>query len=172
MTRVFLIGMPGVGKSHWGRLWSRVYHFELFDLDKMIVRKSGNDIPTLIATLGEPGFRELETEALVETIAATEGVDAIISCGGGTPVIDRNLRLMLHSGCVVYLEAGTGEILQQLRRSKVPRPLLRDLTEASVAALLEGRREYYERAHLKIPVATAWTGTFAEILQACINRHL
>lgn len=171
MSVVFLTGMPGVGKSHWGRIWSRKYNFAHYDLDELIEKKIGKDIPSIIEASGEAEFRTIESEVLVETVARTRSENAIVSCGGGTPTIAQNLSTMRDSGCVVYLQASPEVLLGQLQRSSILRPLLKEVSVPTLSELLDRRREFYERAHLKIPVGTAHPGTFAEILQACINRH-
>lgn len=171
MSTVFLIGMPGVGKSHWGRIWSRAYDYRLYDLDDLIEQKAGASIPFIIRAMGESGFRMLESDLLLDTVNRSRDENAIVSCGGGTPTIEQNLRLMRRTGCIVYLEADPGLLLEQLRKSTVKRPLLNDLSIERLTELLEARKYFYEQAHVTIPLRNAAPGTFAEILQACIDRH-
>jgi shikimate kinase len=163
--------MPGVGKTHWGRIWSRAFRFRLYDLDKLIEQRAGAPIPAIMATVGEAGFRQQESDILQQTIDASRSEQAIISCGGGTPTIPQNLELMLRSGCVAYLKADNETVLSQLRRSPQRRPLLQDLEVERLDELYERRKYFYEQAHVTISLNNAHTNTFAEIQQACIDRH-
>jgi shikimate kinase len=70
MSLVFLIGMPGAGKSYWGRIWAEVSGFEFVDLDERVVARAGTGIPDIFGRIGEQGFRQLESELLQDTIAA------------------------------------------------------------------------------------------------------
>ncbi len=172
MSTIFLIGMPGAGKTHWGRIWSRVSGFRLHDLDRLIEDHIGMSIPSIMQDVGEPGFRRIESDVLASTVRACRGENTIIACGGGTPTIPANLELMLRSGCVVYLEAPDEMLLRQLRKGLHRRPLLKNPDLESVNALLQKRKYYYEQAHVIISLNNAHSGTFAQILEACTNRHL
>jgi shikimate kinase len=171
MSLVFLIGMPGVGKTHWGRIWSLAHDFRFYDLDVLIERAAGRTIPSLIKDDGEAAFRALESEVLIDTVDRNSNKNAIISCGGGTPTIERNLRLMLDAGCIVYLQASTERILKQLQSSHVRRPLLKQMSVEGLNTLLEKRKYFYEQAHFSLPLENAEVGTFAEIIELCLNRH-
>jgi shikimate kinase len=165
--------MPGVGKSYWGRIWARSAGFDIADLDDQIEAQAGVTIPYIFQSMGEEGFRALEASVLLDTISAARGRDTIIATGGGTPVFDRNMEYMLRTGCVVYLSAGIDTLLRQLEGTELSRPLLYhlDLNEDTLAAMLEKRRPFYERAHLTIAVETVSTGTFAQILDECTGRQ-
>lgn len=171
MSTFFLVGMPGAGKTHWGRIWSRSHNFKLYDLDDLVEQTAGIAIPEIIRAMGENGFRTIESEVLLATVNRSREENAIISCGGGTPTLERNLRLMRRTGCIIYLEAPPDVLLMQLRRSPVVRPLLQQLTIERLQTLLTVRKRYYEQADVIVPLSKAHPGTFAEIIEACINRH-
>ena len=174
MSLVFLIGMPGVGKTFWGRKWSAASDFQFMDLDSLIERKAEMSIPQIFRDLGEEGFRTLETAALAETIAVVEAKNAIIATGGGTPVFNNNINLMLNAGLVLYLKADIDTLLQQIAASDVQRPLLQQSAlGASVLEDLQRRRApFYDRAHMTLSVETLRTDTFAQILKECTDRQL
>ena len=69
---IFLIGMPGAGKTTIGRKLSAALQMPFIDLDEYIVSKHGQSIPELFAAKGERYFRLAEAEALRE-VAATDG---------------------------------------------------------------------------------------------------
>ena len=62
--RVFLTGMPGCGKSTFGRKVASELDCNFIDLDKVIVEKEGISISRIFEIKGEPYFRELESALL------------------------------------------------------------------------------------------------------------
>ena len=174
MSLIFLIGMPGVGKSHWGRIWAEASGYDFADLDDCAAAQAGMSIPEIFRSIGEEGFRALETAVLGDAIATAGGRDTLIATGGGTPVFNNNMDLMLESGCVVYLRAGIDRLLRQITGSLTGRPLLHDAEDgvAALKALQEQRKAFYERAHISIELEKIRTDTFAQIIHQCTSRQL
>lgn len=172
---VFLIGMPGVGKTHWGRLWAESYGRRFTDLDALVEVMEEATIPELFETRGERGFRDAEQRALHYLLGRLEPV-TLIACGGGTAAYEDNLERMLAAGLVVYLQAPAQRLAQQLIASPKARPLVaagRDV--ASLVPVVEKifalRQATYEQAHLTLDAEALTDASFAEILTACTNRH-
>lgn len=167
---VFLIGLPGAGKSHWGRLWAEAYGWNFADLDTFIEYRAQQSIEALFEA-GEASFRELERAALRDLVQLYPA-QTIIACGGGTPAFYDNLNTMMNAGCVVYLETGTAQALANLQHDIVARPLLQAGDPAAkLELLLQQRRIFYEQAHLIYSPRQLTAATFAEILHSCTNRH-
>jgi shikimate kinase len=61
---IYLIGLPGSGKSSIGILLSKKLNLKHIDLDKKIVEKENTNIYDLIKIKGEKYFRFIETEIL------------------------------------------------------------------------------------------------------------
>jgi shikimate kinase len=172
MRLIFLIGMPGAGKSYWGRIWARAHDFKYADLDNLVEAAAGVAIPYIFQSIGESGFRTLEAAALLDAIAEARERDMIIATGGGTPAFDSNMDTMLRTGYVVYLNARTETLRRQISASETVRPLLQGagIGNAALEELLQARKPFYERAHLTLAVEELHTGTFAQILEACTDR--
>ena len=100
-TTVFLIGMPGCGKSTIGKAVAKASGREFFDTDKEITRAVGRTPSEIITTDGVDAFRRTETEVL-RSLSSKCG--AIIATGGGIVTRPENLRLMQQNGIVVFLE--------------------------------------------------------------------
>ena len=66
MIKIFLIGMPGSGKSTVSRELSGRVNMEFVDLDKYIEQKLNKSIPQIFSESGESYFRDQETAALQE----------------------------------------------------------------------------------------------------------
>ncbi len=94
---IVLVGMPGSGKSHIGKLLSAELDRPFADCDEMIVRREGN-IEDIFSRHGEEYFRQVETEVIKE-ISKESGY--IISTGGGCVTQERNFDL-LHQNSVVF----------------------------------------------------------------------
>lgn len=172
MSLIFLIGMPGVGKSYWGRRWARAHQFAFIDLDREIEYLAGASVAEIFETRGEARFRELETRVLGQFAELPESESLIISCGGGTPMFNDNMERMLQAGCVVWLNADLNFLLNQLSASRKVRPLLLEKDpKQALEALLREREVVFRHAHVLLNAETADTDTFAEILKACTSRR-
>lgn len=168
---VFLTGLPGAGKTHWGRTWAEAYGWNFIDLDEFIEYREGRTVEAIFANSGEAVFRDLERQALHELIRLYPG-QTIIACGGGTPAFHDNLNAMKHAGCVVYLEASAAYALGNLQKDGKQRPLLQgEDPSMKLEHLLQQRRLFYAQSDLIFPAKQLTEATFAEILDACTNRH-
>ena len=121
-TRIVLTGFSGTGKSTVGPLLAKALGWELRDTDAMIEEKHG-PIADMFRTRGEPYFRRVETEALIE---ALDGADVVIVAGGGAVLSAANRRLMADGGFVVCLESRPETILRRFQEypGAEERPLL------------------------------------------------
>ncbi|MDO4750097.1 MAG: shikimate kinase [Eubacteriales bacterium] len=133
MMNIVLVGMPGSGKSHIGRLLKKMTGRELFDTDAEIVRKEGRSIPEIFEAEGEEYFRALEREAVRE---AGNGSGRIIVTGGGVVKDERNLEPLRRNGRIYHLERE----LSKLSRKGRPLSLAGDLGE-----MYAERKPMYER---------------------------
>lgn len=58
MNNLYLIGLPGSGKTTIGRRLAAHYGWEFRDLDADIVAQAGRTVPEIFAAEGEAGFRQ------------------------------------------------------------------------------------------------------------------
>ena len=65
---IFLIGMPGSGKTSIGKELAKLTGANLIDLDEYIAKKENLSIPQIFKTKGEDHFRKAETNCLKEII--------------------------------------------------------------------------------------------------------
>ncbi len=94
---IVLIGPMGAGKTSVGRRVARALNVPFTDTDRLLARRHG-PIPDLFARLGEPAFRRLEREAVVEALAG----GGVVALGGGA-VLDADTRADLAAHRVVLL---------------------------------------------------------------------
>ncbi|MGM9971416.1 MAG: shikimate kinase, partial [Anaeroplasmataceae bacterium] len=133
---IYLIGMPGCGKSSVGIKLSSVLNFKYIDLDEYIENSVGMKIPAIFEKYGEEKFREYERIAL-EEIRMMD--NTIISCGGGIIVSLKNKELM--NGKCVYIKVSIDDLKTRILNDKKNiRPLFKTKT---VEELYEERRDKY-----------------------------
>ena len=169
---IFLIGMPGAGKTYWGERVAKQYELPLIDLDEFVAMHEKASIAALFAAYGENGFREREHKHLRKVIETAQTPD-IIACGGGTPCFNDNIQLMKEAGIVVYLETDIPTLTQQLMDSPEIRPLLKGRGDMAVylAGILRKRESFYKQAHHIFHTKCISITTFEEIVASCTNRH-
>ncbi len=99
---LFLVGLPGAGKSTLGRQLARRLGKTFVDADAELERKLGVTIATIFEIEGEASFRDREEAALVELAAMT---NIVLATGGGVVIRPANRERLKANGMVVYLHA-------------------------------------------------------------------
>lgn len=99
MQNIILIGMPGSGKSHIGRLLANALHRPFLDADAELAKEIG-PIPEFIRTHGEDRFRQKETEVLAR-LGKESG--CVIATGGGCVTREENYPLLHQNGVLIQL---------------------------------------------------------------------
>jgi shikimate kinase len=116
---IYLIGMPGSGKSAIARKLSKKINFELIDLDGSIEKKALMFVDEIFEKYGEAYFRKLETKAL-ENIKDFD--QTLVSCGGGVVLVKANKALM--NGFIIYIDTDIDQIRERLEHEPI-RPILK-----------------------------------------------
>ncbi|RTQ45808.1 shikimate kinase [Hymenobacter gummosus] len=153
MDRLFLIGMPGAGKTTLGRALAAHYQLPFRDLDEELVQRAGRSVADIFAAEGEAYFRQLEADTLRAVLAEHERL--VLATGGGTPCFHHNMRVLTQSGLTLWLEVPVAELRARLQHAAAARPLLAALPpgaaalEKRLSETLAARREFYEQAALR-----------------------
>ena len=137
MTRIFLIGYMGAGKTTLGKAFAREMSLNFIDLDWFIEERFHKTVQQLFLERGEDGFRELERKMLHEV---AEFEDVVVSTGGGTPCFFDNMDYMNQEGTTVFLNTSPLVIVDRLKRQRTDRPLL--------AKCSDDELEFFVREHL------------------------
>ena len=147
MTRIFLIGYMGAGKTTLGKAFARALGLTFVDLDWYIEERFHKSIRQLFAERGEEGFRELEKRMLHEV---GDFEDVVISVGGGTPCFFDNMEYMNEAGETVFLDVNLQVLFRRLKVAKQQRPLLDGKTDEELKAFiqeaLQKRLPFYTKA--------------------------
>ena len=138
MNNIYLIGMPGCGKSTIGWEVSKKLGVDLVDADQYIAEREGRTIPEIFEE-GEAVFRKAETEALKEL---SEKENLFVATGGGIVTIEENIRIMKSTGKVIFIDASVEFILD--KSALEGRPLLKDKNK--IYELYKARIPLYRKA--------------------------
>lgn len=141
-NHIFLIGMPGSGKTKLANEFSTSSKSLCIDTDKVINVKTGLSVNEYWQKFGEVNFRSLERQVLFEFSGS---IPAIISTGGGMPCFFDNMSFMLSYGKVIYIQTDLHLLIERNRNSN--NPVFHEDYEKSINDLYVLRRKYYERAH-------------------------
>ncbi|MBN8474654.1 shikimate kinase [Sulfuritalea sp.] len=117
---IYLVGMPGAGKTTIGRQLARRLQRTFVDADHEIEARTGVRIPLIFDIEGEQGFRDREAKVIADL--AGDG-NLIVATGGGAVLRPENRVALKQSGTVVYLHAAP-RLLFERTRLDPNRPLL------------------------------------------------
>ncbi len=162
---IFLIGLPGAGKSTLGHRLALASKIPFIDLDTIIEEKAEETISEIFEQKGEAFFRQLESDTL-RTIGNNKSYQqGIIALGGGTPCFHNNMAYINAQGLSLYLRPDTKVIVDRVSKQQ-HRPLLKGENPADkIEKLLRDRSSFYEQAHLTITKEPQNTVSFLENLQ-------
>ena len=164
---VFLVGLPGSGKTTVGRRLAAELKLGFVDSDHEIVERTGAAIPLIFEIEGESGFRRRE-KAVIDDL--TQGMGIVLATGGGV-VLDPDNRACLRSrGCTIYLRATVDSLVHRTAGDR-NRPLLQTDDPRARLELLFAQRDPLYRGVADIVLDTgprgpaATTRILAKLLQ-------
>jgi len=156
VERVVLVGFMGAGKTTVGRALAARLGWSFIDLDALIERMTGLDVPTLFRERGEAAFRISEREAAEEAVRTTR---CVIAAGGGAFAEPLTREVLQGGGATVWLRCDPEALL-----SRVPldgsRPLAAN--RERMLELLSERELLYRLADLTVDTTSAAPGEAAE----------
>ena len=120
---IYLIGMPGSGKTTLGIGLAKSLGISLVDMDKEIEDREQKSIPSIFANEGESYFREIEQLVLHEV---SKQDNVVISTGGGSPCFYDNINYMNQHGKTIFIDVSAEELAKRMKTkgSTAGRPLL------------------------------------------------
>lgn len=145
--KIFLIGMPGSGKSTLGKQLAEALQLPFVDLDDEIIKKEKQSIANVFSNKGEAYFREVESEILKEWATLTS--DFVMATGGGAPCFHQGIDVINQNGTSIFLDVPVDEIVKRLEHED-HRPLLQESKEKKLEALRTSRIPVYRKAHLHV----------------------
>lgn len=148
MSKFFIVGMPGSGKSTMAKFLASKTKLKYFDLDEVIEKKIKKSVSQIFRDEGEDHFRSLETKFLKKIIKKEKSF--ILSTGGGTPCFNKNMELMKKNGTTIFLNTSTDTLIERVRR-KDKRPLFNSKNiEETINHMFNQRIKYYDQAEFSV----------------------
>lgn len=161
MKAIYLIGMPGSGKSTIGKVLAERMSMAFLDTDEEILKETGRTPEQIIEEEGEKSLRVYETDLLQRILHRT---DLVVSTGGGLPVFEDNMAKMLQNAMTVYLKYSAEILWERLQNDRM-RPLSKTFEE--VSKLLEKREPIYRKASFTLEAGEG--SDCREVLQSLMD---
>lgn len=138
---VVLVGLMGTGKTTVGRVLAERLRRPLLDSDLVIEARTGRTVRQIFSDDGEPAFRALETEVLLEALLSD--TPSVIAAAGGVVLSERNRQaLQAATAKVVWLRAEPENLVDRVRTG-VHRPALDDDPAGTLRRMHESREPLY-----------------------------
>ncbi len=138
---IFLIGMPGSGKSSLGRKVAANLRLSYVDMDRRISEIVGCSTTEIFSRYGEQAFRAAETNMLIQL---TRETPALVSTGGGTVLRPENREIMRNFGLILLVDRPLEQILGDIKLDR--RPLLAEKGLGEVERLYGERIGIYRES--------------------------
>lgn len=149
--KIFLIGMPGSGKTTLGKRLAKEMLTDFVDLDKEIEKREGKSVQQIFAENGEDYFRQIESKELIEWAGSSKSF--VMATGGGTPCFYEGIKVINQSGLSIFLDVPLTTLFSRLEK-KTDRPLLNasDIKEKKerLTSLLSQRLRFYQQANITV----------------------
>jgi len=155
---VYLVGMPGSGKSTVGAELAGRFGVPFIDLDVEIARDDGRSVPEIFASDGEAAFRAMEAKAL---LAASAHDPAVIACGGGVVLEPANRITLRNTGTCVFLDVSL-DVLASRVEPNADRPLIR--ADGDLERLLAQREHLYREFAAHVVDGSGHPGDVADAI--------
>jgi shikimate kinase len=142
--KLYLVGFMGAGKTTVARALGRRLGWRVEDIDERIEATERRSVAAIFAQHGEPYFRQLERQALVDLLPPRH---VVVATGGGTFAEGDNRALMLADGATVWLDVPLSAVLRRVPTDG-RRPLAAN--RARLEELFFKRQLTYGQAHVRV----------------------
>ena len=139
MSTIVLVGVPGAGKTTVGKLLARELGRDFFDSDQVIEARAGKSVSDIFTQDGEPAFREIEHDVIVDLLDSN---NAVLALGGGSLGNDET-RAKVKDATAVWLVTGLAQAVDRVGMNR-NRPLLLGNVRGQLADLMAAREPWYK----------------------------
>lgn len=107
---LILFGFKSCGKTYYGKLLAKALDKPFIDTDDLLFKLHGKSPRKLYQEVGEPAFRALETEIILNLL---DTKNSVIALGGGAVLDQRNVQLLQAMGQLIFLDASLKTIISR-----------------------------------------------------------
>ncbi len=100
MKNIILVGLKGTNNAEIGKDLADRSKMKFIDIDDIMKRESGLDLPELLKKIGEKRFRSLENDIIKKILNVS---NTVIVVGGGSILNVKNIKALRQNGLVVSL---------------------------------------------------------------------
>jgi len=161
--KIYLIGLPGSGKTTIGINLANELGLAFFDIDKIIEDEENSLIEDIFQTQGEEYFRFQEINTLKKLQV---NKNCVISCGGGIVLNDQNKEYM--NGIKIYLNTNINVIEERLKMAKT-RPMLKKYT---IQQIFDQRYQQYKEFSDVIVANNVDINTTVKVIKNFIKEEI
>lgn len=149
--KLFLLGMPGAGKTYAAEILKKKLKIPAYDLDNLVEMMEEKTIAEIFEEGGEEAFRKAEAKMLR---LFKEKKKFILSTGGGTPCFHNNIEWMNKEGQTIWIDEPVEVLAERLTQEQDKRPLVKGKTQPQLVSYLEQtleeRTPFYQQAAQRI----------------------
>ena len=147
--KIFLVGMPGSGKTTIGEELASHLMVDFVDLDAEIEKAEQMSIAEIFSRHGEEYFRVVEARLLTEW--AARPVPFVMATGGGAPCFHKGMETINHYGISIFLNFPVPVLIERVRKNQ-ERPLLLSTDDVDLKQklerMLQSRIDCYRKARI------------------------
>jgi len=166
-ANIVLVGFMGTGKTSVGKVLANRLHMVFVDMDEVIEQREGMTVSRIFEEKGEPHFRTLERQLVLE-LSAKSGL--VVGTGGGVVLNPDNISDFSRNGLVVCLSARPEAILARLSADST-RPLLAEGDKKKrIMTLLDSRKKLYDAVQHRIDTTDLTVEKIADKIVALFNE--
>jgi shikimate kinase len=167
VTRIYLIGFMGAGKTSVGWRLAKKLGWKFIDLDEEIERSEGRPVAEIFRESGEAHFRQVERNCLKKLSSSTTAQKSVMALGGGTFLDPENRAVAEATGLTVWLKVSfstaAGRVKIDGTRPKFP-------SKERAELLYQTREPYYALAKVHISTDHGTPETVADEILGAVRK--
>ena len=154
MSKIFLIGYMGVGKTTVGRVLADSINYGFIDMDdNKYWTKLGYSVGSAarieMYESNREKFWDIETDILKD-LCMNNHENLVIATGGSTVLREENVDSMKSSGTIIFLNSNAKTIHDRLKNSDNSLHMTKNYNEENVKEYRKGREPKYKVGDLEI----------------------